>query len=1191
MIPYTTGAGKTPRSFFAGYAILGKVRTILLMMAMAFLLGHQLLWGSVTGSISGVVRDISGAVIPDAQVVAINVETGVQWKLATDAHGFYSFQALPIGTYDVGVSKEGFQGYRETGLVLTVNAELTVDVTVQVGAVAQSITVGSTAVHVDTTSTQMGEVIGSNKITSVPLVTRGYTDLLALQPGVVPVSSSMAGGQGGEFTATGFGIAPVSGDLNAGNLSVNGMREAANGFLLDGATVQESGFSGTAIIPNLDSIAEFRILTNNFDAEYGAYAGGQINVITKSGTDRFHGDLFEFARNTDLEARNFYDVNRGAYQQNQFGGTLGGPIKHNRLFFFADYQGNRVVQGQSSGQVLVPSAAERQGDFSALSSQMTGMVEGPAWAANLSSLLGYTVTQGENYYAPGCTTPAACVFPNAQIPAAAVTTVSKNILQYIPQANNGQFFTSSGAANRLRDDKGSGRLDANTGIGMVSGYYYYDKYYSKSLNPTAPLFGGGSSVGSDVVNLGLTKSFGSSAVNEARIAYTRLNIFNHPTGGEPHGLNFLASLGFPVGPGALGPYPVQSAWATVPSLGFNTFSVGSGGGVGGIVEGTYQGLDNFSKVVGTHNVKFGGMLRFNQQTQYNWGSNGAYTFNGAETGIDFADYLIGAPVGFQQGQGFPDYGRNHYAGLYVQDSWRARPNLTLNYGLRWEVDTPWSELHNEFQTLVPGEQSQIYPGSPTGWVFPGDPGIPRGLGPVRYNNFSPRLGLAYSPSIDSGFLGKLTGGPGKTSIRAGFGRFFTTFEGATNFNAIGDAPFGYYYGSPVPPEFATPYVDRGTGYVEGQKFPSSPPPFNASPQHPDNSINWSQYTPISSSPGFFYKNDVPYAEDYELSVERQLNGTTLLSLAYVGTQGHKLLTTLEANPANQALCLSLSQPSEVAPGTQTCGPNGENGPFTAADGTVIPTTRQTFGPLIQSNSWFATLGNSGYNSFQANVRHVAGRLEFLAGYTFSKSLSNASGYGEAVNPLDHNERSLSAFDMTNNFVVSYNYELPFDKLGGPRRLTEGWRLSGITRFSTGIPVTLLASDDRSLLGTNGSGPSELPIDTPNFSGGKLTFNDPRSGQPYFDTSMFSAETLGVLGSASRRFFHGPGINNWDAALEKDTRLTEGTSLEFRGEFFNAFNHAQFILNYADYASGQSNFGYVRNANAPRIIQLGVKLIF
>ena len=234
---------------------------------------------------------------------------------------------------------------------------------------------------------------------------------------------------------------------------------------------------------------------------------------------------------------------------------------------------------------------------------MTGMVQGPAWAANLSSLLGYTVTQGENYYTPGCTTSAACVFPNAQIPSAAFTTPSKNILKYIPQANSGPYFVSSGAASRLQDDKGSGRLDANTGIGMLTGYYYYDQYESSNLNPTAPLFGGGSTVSSDVVNVGLTKSFGSSAVNEARIAGTRRNIFNHPNGGEPHGLSFLASLGFPVGAGALGPWPVQPTWATVPSLGFNAFGVGSGGGVGGIIENTFEGLDNFSKVVGTHTIK------------------------------------------------------------------------------------------------------------------------------------------------------------------------------------------------------------------------------------------------------------------------------------------------------------------------------------------------------------------------------------------------------------------------------------------------------------------------------------------------------------------------------------------------------------------------------------------------------------
>ena len=215
-----------------------------------------------------------------------------------------------------------------------------------------------------------------------------------------------------------------------------------------------------------------------------------------------------------------------------------------------------------------------------------------------------------------------------------------------------------------------------------------------------------------MVNIGLTKSFGSNSVNEARIAGTRRNIFNHPNAGEPHGLTFLASLGFPVGPGALGPWPVQPNWATVPSIGFNDFGTGSGGGVGGIIENTFEGIDNFSKVMGTHTVKLGGMVRYNQQTQYNWGSNGSYSFNGSETGIDFADYLIGAPVGFQQGQGFPDYGRNHYVGAYIQDSWRARHGLTLNYGLRWEFDTPWTEKHNEFQTLVPGEQSLVFPRFP-----------------------------------------------------------------------------------------------------------------------------------------------------------------------------------------------------------------------------------------------------------------------------------------------------------------------------------------------------------------------------------------------------------------------------------------------------------------------------------------------
>jgi hypothetical protein len=1071
-----------------------------------------------------------------------------------------------------------------------------VDATLQVGQVVQEVTVTSTIVHVEMTSTQMGEVINSNKITAVPLTTRSYTDLLALQPGVVPVSSTLAGGQGGTFTATGFGMPMISGDLNAGNLSVNGMREGANGFLLNGATVQESGFSGTAIIPNLDSIAEFRILTNNFDAEYGSYAGGQINVLTKSGANRFHGDMFEFDRNTDFESRNFFDANRGPYKQNQFGGTLGGPIRRNKLFFFADYQGNRRVLGASSGSILVPSQAERGGDFSALASQMTGAVQGPAWAANLSTVLGYTVTQGEPYYTAGCTSSANCVFPNATIPAAAFTAPSKNILKYIPIANSGDYFTSSTSAGGLRDDKGGGRLDANTRLGMLSGYYHFDQFNSFSLNPVSPAFGGGTTVRGQVINFGDTKTFGGSAVNEARLAFTRYNINNYPGGTAPMGPGVLNSLGFQEGPNTLGISPTQPAYASVPNINFNNFGVGGGGAPSWIIENTYQVIDNFSKVAGTHTVKVGGTVRINQQTQKNLGSNGYFGFDGSETGIDFADYLIGAPVMFQMGQGFPNYGRHKYGGLYAQDSWRALPNLTFNYGVRWDVDTPWSELHNEIQTLVPGLQSQAFPGSPTGWVFPLDPGIPKGLAPTRYNNIAPRIGLAYSPNIAGGFLGKLTGGPGKTSIRVDWGKFYTTLEGATNFNEIGDAPFGFYYGSPVPPEFVTPFVDRGTGHIEGQKFPKSPPPYNASPQHPVTNIDWTQFTPISSSPGVFYKNVLPYAEDYELAIQRQFNPTTLLSLAYVGTQAHHLLSSLEANPGNPALCLSLSQASQLAPGSQPCGPNGENGVYTRADGTVIQGTRGPFGPLIQSDSWFASLGNSGYNSLQVSLRHATERLEFLAGYTFSKALSTASGYGEQVDPLDHNRRSLSSFDVTHNFVVSYNYQVPFDKLAGPKPLTNGWRLSGITRFTTGIPVTILATDDRSLLGLSGSGPIWIPIDTPDFTPGPLSFTDPRttdaSGRrvPYFNTALFSQAPLGYEGTAGRRFFHGPGINNWDMAVLKDTKLREGMNLEFRAEFFNAFNHAQFNLTTANYAD-PSNFGRVSSANAPRIIQFGLKLLF
>jgi hypothetical protein len=1141
--------------------------------------------------ISGIVTDSSGALISGATVKATSKETGIVEKRQTNADGFYAFLDLPPGHYDVEVQQSGFNAFRQTDILLDVDSAKVINVKLKVGNVTEQVQVSGEAVQLDTASTQMGEVITGQTMTTVPLVSRSYTDLLALQPGVSPVSSGLAGGQGGQFSATGFTFTSVSGDLNAGNLSVNGQRESANGFLLNGTTVQEFAFSGTAIIPNLDSIAEFRILTNNFDAEYGNYAGGQINVVTKAGSNAYHGSLFEFLRNTDFDARNYFATARDPYQQNQFGGTFGGPIKHDKLFFFIDFQGNHVIQGQtgSLGQIPVASNAERNGDFSAVASQLTGTVQGPAWAQQLSTLAGYTVTQGEPYYFSGCTS-ATCVFPNAQIPSTMWTTPSKNLLGYIPPVSTVtggvSYFIPVASPTRLFDDKASGRADYNTAVGMLTGYYFYDQYNQVVPNPLLPGFGSQFRGRSQVVEIGDSKTLGNSSVNDARFGFTRLRYQIHaPLGGYTV---TPASLGFPEGPNTLGISPVNN-YAHIPGIHFNSFSFGASGGPLGVTESTWQLMDNFSRIIGTHTLTFGGQFRYNQLTEYNVGSNGDFDFTGSETGIDFADFLIGAPAAFSQGQSYPSYGRSRYFGLFGQDSWRIKPNLTLNYGLRWDVSRPWSELHNEIETLVPGLQSVVFPGSPTGWVFPGDPGIPSTLAPTRYDNFAPRIGIAYSPSTSDGLLGVLTGGPGKTSVRAGWGKFYSTFEGATNFNEIGDAPFGNYYGSPVPPDFVTPFVDRGTGHVEGQRFPTPPPPFNVSAKNPDTSINWALNLPIGTSPAFWYKNVLPYTEEYQLSIERQLGPATLLSASYVGAQGHHLLSSLEANPGNPALCLSVSQASEVMAGTQPCGPNQENGVFYPITGGVINGTRSPFGQNFESDGYFITIGESSYNSLQLSIRQRISRLQFLAGYTFSKSLDNASGYGEQINPLDTNQKSLSSFNVEHNFVVSYDFRLPVDLLPGPKRLVQGWALSGITRFSTGEPVTLTEMDDNSLLGTGGAGAISLPVDTPNYTPGSLHFTDPRLQQPYFNTSLFSPETEGQLGTARRRFFAAPGLNNWDIALLKDTTIAEEMRLEFRAEFFNAFNHAQFGQPDGNVNSG--TFGLITTANPPRIMQFSLKFLF
>jgi hypothetical protein len=1149
-----------------------RIMWLAMLLVCAMLLGATLAQGGVTGSISGTVTDSSGAIMQGVTVTALSVQTGVKQQVTTNAQGFYEFLTLPVGGYEIDCVYTGFTHYHETGLILDVNTALRVDITLQVGTSAETVSVKATSLQVDTTTTEQGEVIGSREIMAVPLNGRSYTDLLALQPGVSPAAG-----------VSGFA---VSGSLSPGLVSVSGQRQTNNAFLVNDATVNEGVFGGTAIIPNLDSIAEFRLLTTNVSAEYGNYNGGQVNAVTKSGTNRFHGDAFNFLRNTDLDARNFYDPSRGKYIQNQFGGTFGGPVKHDKVFFFADYQGTRQIIGVSTGLIPVPSAQDLTGNLSDVAQQLKGTVGGASWASTLAQELGYPVTAGEAYYTPGCASSSQCVFPHAVIPPSAFSAPTTHILQYFPKPNVGPYFDSSAFDNTLRDDKGAIRVDGESRWGRLSGYYFLDDF--SGVKPffyaTVPGWPDANRGKADLLVLSDTKSFGA-AVNEVHFSFTRdLNFTGQPVGGLGPS---LSSLGF------TGIFPEDPQAEGVMGLAFNNYTLGISPSEQKHAQNIFQVEDNYMKVIGTHTLKIGGTVYKVQLDNRlpNLFANGNFSFNGSETGFDFADFLIGAPDFYIQGGPGAVDNRAPYLGLFGEDSWRVNRDITLNYGLRWEVMPFWHDTHDRLQAIVPGEQSVVFPGAPEGWVFPGDPNIPSTLVRTGYKNFAPRIGLAYAPSAQGGALGKLTGGPGKMSIRLGFGVFYSSVQDDTDQNEIAEPPYGLFYVSPLPSLFANPFIDRSTAVNNGQRFPVTYPP-PPSPSHPNNTLNWAQFEPLSVG-GTDIDSRVPESTEYSAFLQRQLGRDTLLNVGYAGSQGHRLVASWEANPGNPALCLSVSQPSEVLPGTATCGPFGENGVYYPITGGVINSTRQPLGPNWVSSGYIGTIANSSYNALEVSVRHTSGRMTLLASYTYSKSLDNSSDLSAMqINPLNFEaSKGLSSFDITNNFVFSYSCELPVDKLfRADNRLTRGWMLSGITRFATGVPVLLSEQDDRSLVGTSldGVGPGEM-VDTPQVTAGNLNFTNPRSGNPYFNTSLFSPEPLGQFGNSDRSFFHGPGINNWDMGLQKDFHLTEAKTVEFRGEFFSVFNHAQFGSPNGNLTSG--TFGLVTTATGGRVGQLGLKFLF
>ena len=1151
------------------------------------------------GSLSGEITDPSGAVIPNAAVTLTNPGTGITLTTVTNETGSYYFASVPVGDYELGIVASGFRTYRRTSIAINVTSVVRADAILAVGENREVITVEGASVALDTASTQMGEVLGHSTVDSLPLNGRSYSDLLALQAGVAPITTMTSS----TFQGLGQSVFSPSGDLNPGVLSINGQRESANGYIVNGANAEENGSLTAAIIPNLDSIAEFRILVNNLDAEYGRYSGGQVNVVTKSGSNTLHGDVSEFFRNTALDARNYYSPERSTFEQNQFGATLGGPILRRRVFYFADFQGTRQTQGMDTGLIPVPTVQDRVGDLSDQTASLSGLVGGSYWANQLSAKLGYPVVQGEPYYQSGCVSNSQCVFPDALIPSQVWSAPAKALLQYVPKPNVSDSEYSTSAYNQqLHDNKGAMRVDAGTHWGRLSGYYSLDSYILDNPYPTSqgganvPGFNALSVGRSQLIVIGHDKAIGTTAFNQFHVSYTRVaNDLGKPVGGM--GVS-LASQGFDTGIGSLGIVAGQPDSQGVENVVFNNFTIGSDPNQYRQINNTYEATEDFSKVWKTHTFKFGMHTDYDQINTFPFAQlNGSFQFYGTETGVGFADFLLGIASQYNQNGLRPFYERESYWGGYAQDNWRMRSNLTLNAGLRWDRIEPWWEKYNNSMTLVAGQQSVVFPTAPTGIVFPGDPGIPRTLAPAQNHNFAPRIGLAYSPSFGkNSLLRKIIGEQGTTSIHAGFGIFYTGVPGESLGLISDNAPYGFTYTSPTPPLFTTPFMDAATGHSEGQRFPAKFAPLTVSRDNPDSNIDWSQFEPISAIPGYSPTNKTAYTEEYMLSWQRQIGSQTLVSLTYTGNQAHRLLVLKAANPGNATACLGLSQTNEVSADSPTCGPFGESTTYTSAAGATISGTRGPLGPAFGSVSNQSAVGNSTYNSLKASVRHSSGRGEIFAGYTYSKSIDQASNLGDQVNPIDPNlSRGLSSFDMRQNFVVSYTAHLSMARfMNVSRRWGNDWDLSGITRFSTGFPVTLTNFGDTSLWGTQSNGINNLPVDEPSYQAGSLELNhNPRNGKPYFNTTLFGVPALGDPGNARRRFFSGPGIDNYDMSLQKSISLSESHSLVLRVEGFNVFNHAQFCGPQAINGNITDNneFGYVVSAAAPRLLQLAAKLVF
>jgi hypothetical protein len=1267
------------------------LKTFCFVIAVSLFLPTLLSAQGASGRILGRVADPTGAVLSAAKITLTNEATGISRDANSNDSGDYSFVEVAPGTYTLQFELTGFKKNVQKNVIVDVNQVVTLNSTLQIGGSQETVEVTSEAPQVDTTSTQLGAVINDRSVNELPLNTRDTYQFLQLQPGV----QSQLGSSGSLF----------AGSDDPGSVSVNGGRTRANNFSVNGGDANDQFVNTPTIEPSPDAVEEFRVITNTFDAEYGRNSGSVVNVITKSGGNAFHGDLYEYFRNTVLDSRGYPDTTKPQLNQNQFGGTFGGPIKKDRTFFFLSYEARRIRDGVPGNLLNVPTGTpgasptqEFAGDFSDQGAFAGGIQQGGFIAnvldgrAGCDNALGYSVTglladpnTGLVDWNSG-TPSIPSIFPNNVIPAACQDPVASNLLQkYVPAANIGTGQSQVVPVGTINADQFTFRLDhkINDRQSLTAYYYFndnreldpYDTFEAAGANTTG--FGNANNLRYQQWNFSHTWTINNALVNEAHFTYMREGQLGYL---KPQTTGSLTSTCT----GAAAPFcftgtsdssAITSEFGTAANLGITPgllpsltgvpyVSISGGASFGNNFEGflpqvgnSFQWSDGLTWVKGNHTFKFGVDIRRARFDQYYYFDvNGEYTFdNSGPNGIipgdgdQYAEFLLGLADAYTQGSGQREDVRSFAAYPFAQDSWKVRPNLTLNYGLRWEYSPPMTDISGHVETFRPGQNSTVYPcgittsttywqnlgvanptcantgAEPTGLVVPGDPGVPAAMTSTYYKSFAPRIGIAYSPGRD-----------GKTSIRAGWGLFYNPIEELVLAQFGAEPPFG---GSSSLSDvfFNTPYVNQGE-FTAPNPFGGIITPTKGA------STDLSLFRPILLYGEFEPHLRSQYTTQYNLTFQRDLSNSTMLQIGYVGSQGHRLLATHDINPSNPQTCLDMANISSYYAnlGNQTlaaaygCGPTVEDSDWVLPANSIPAgyTLHMPYGSVAQYGAGnpalnlvglrpysspncnptlpaftagtgcpvdgvpvftdiFAedTIANSNYNALEMMVQKRFSRgLQFQAAYTYSKSIDDGSTFEETLDPFNYRaSRGLSLFNSKQRFVVSYDWELPVRKYSGfAGRVLDDWEVSGITQFQSGFPIRLNTEDDNELINSL----FFLGTEAPSLNGPLQILNPKTNGGFYLNYNQFSDPPLGQFNNGTQRTLCcGPGLIDWDFSVHKKIALSETKYLQFRAEIFNVFNRTNFSNPDGGYSDGATSFGLITSAGDPRLLQFALKFFF